>query len=309
MVEVYVPRFSTACAVSGRFVTRWHPAEKPEGKNRAGTGEMAMKVQNKVIVVTGGGNGIGRELVLALLAKGASVAAVDISEPALKETAGLAGDRKTRLSTHIVDITDKAAVEALPKQVIARHGAVDGLINNAGIIQPFVRLKDLDDKAIERVMNIDFYGTLFMTRAFLPHLLGRPEAHIANVSSMGGFLPVPGQTIYGAAKAAVKLMTEGLHSELMNTKVGVTVIFPGATKTNIAANSGVGGSLTANAESTSFKMLPAQKAAQIIIDGIERNLFRVLVGPDSRFMDLLYRFNPEYAANFIYKQMKSLLPD
>ena len=148
-----------------------------------------MKVENKVIVVTGGGNGIGRELVLHLLARGAKVAAVDIDQAALQATVDLAGDKKANLSTHIVNITDKEAVEALPEQVIAQHGAVDGIINNAGIIQPFVKLNELEYPAIERVMNINFYGTLYMTKTFLPHLLKRPAAHITNISSMGGFRP------------------------------------------------------------------------------------------------------------------------
>ena len=103
-----------------------------------------MKVQNKVIVVTGGGNGMGREIVLNLLSKGARVAAVDINEVALQETIVLTGDKKDNVSTHVLNITDRAAVKRLPELVIARHGAVDGLINNAGIIQPFVRVKDLD---------------------------------------------------------------------------------------------------------------------------------------------------------------------
>jgi NAD(P)-dependent dehydrogenase (short-subunit alcohol dehydrogenase family) len=192
-----------------------------------------------VIAVTGGGNGIGRELVLGLLSRGARVAAVDVNETALQETSQLAGDREGSLSTHVVNVTNKEAVSALPEQVIARHHVVDGIINNAGIIQPFVRVNDLDHAVIERVMNVNFYGTLYMTKAFLPHLLKRPEAHIVNISSMGGFLPVPGQTVYGASKAAVKLLTEGLHSELSNTQVGVTVVFPGAIGTDLPANSGV----------------------------------------------------------------------
>lgn len=269
-----------------------------------------MRVQGKTIVVTGGGNGIGRELVLLLLAKGAQVAAVDISEAALQETMSLAESKKDNLSLHVVNITDREAVSALPEQVIAKHGAVDGIINNAGIIQPFVRVTDLDYPMIERVMNVDFYGTLYMTKAFLPHLLARPEAHIANVSSMGGFLPVPGQTIYGAAKAAVKLFTEGLHSELLNTNVRVTIIFPGAIGTNIAVNSGVGNSLNIDEQMAgrSIKMTAPDKAAQIIVDGIERNRYRIMVGSDARMMDLLYRLNPERAAKLIFNQMKSLLP-
>jgi NADP-dependent 3-hydroxy acid dehydrogenase YdfG len=283
-----------------------------------------MKVQNKVLVITGSGNGMGREVALNLLSKGASVAAVDINESALQETIGLAGNKKDKLSTHVVDITDGEAVGGLPEQVISRHGAVDGLINNAGIIQPFVRVKDLDYAAIKRVMNINFFGTLYVTKAFLPHLLKRRQAHIANVSSMGGFLPVPGQTVYGASKAAVKLFTEGLRSELLDTNVEglrselldtnvrVTVIFPGAVGTNIAANSGVeigSQAVETGDQRKSFKPLAPSKAAEIIVDGIERDRYRIFVGSDAAFMDFIYRLSPERAANYIFKQMKSLLPE
>jgi short-subunit dehydrogenase len=270
-----------------------------------------MKAENKVIVVTGGGNGIGRELTLLLLSKGARVAAVDINPAALQETAALAAGRSERLSTHLADITNREAVAALPQQVVAVHGAVDGLINNAGIIQPFVRVKDLDYTAIQRVINVNLFGTIHMTKEFLPYLLARPEAHIVNISSMGGFLPVPGQTIYGAAKAAVKLFTEGLYSELLNTNVRVTVVFPGAVGTNIAANSGVTIASPAQAEEqrNRFKPLPPPEAARIIVEGMEQNRYRVLVGSDARFMDLLYRLSPQRAANYIFKQMQNLLPD
>ncbi len=118
---------------------------------------------------------------------------------------------------------------------MALYGYVDGIINNAGIIQPFVRVNDLSYDAIESVINVNFYGTLYMVKTFLPHLLRRPEAHIVNISSMGGFLPVPGQTIYGAQKLPW-FQTEGLHSELKDTNVRVTVVFLGAINTNITMN-------------------------------------------------------------------------
>jgi short-subunit dehydrogenase len=266
-----------------------------------------MKIKNKVFVVTGGGKGIGRELVLNLLSKGASVAVVDNNETFLEETVRLSSEQKSNLTTHLVDISDKGAVEALPDQIIAQQGVVDGLINDAGIIQPFIKVGDLDYDAIRRVMDVNFYGTLYMTKAFLPHLLTRPEAHIVNISSMGGFLPVPGQTIYGASKAAVKLFTEGLSSELSNTIVRVTAVFPGAVDTNIAANSGVESSLQMENEQETIKILAPQRAAQIIIDAIEQNRDRVFVGSDSKFMDFIYRLNPHRAAKLIYTQMKSLL--
>jgi len=269
-----------------------------------------MNASNKTFVVTGGGNGMGRELVLLLLHKNARVAAIDIRQEALDETLNLAGAHKSRLSTHLVNITNKAEVEALPEKIIKLHGSIDGLINNAGIIQPFVKIKDLDYDAIDRVMQVNFFGMLYMTKTFLPYLLERPEAHIVNTSSMGGFLPVPGQSVYGASKAAVKLFTEGLNSELLETNVRVTIVFPGAIQTHIAENSGVGGSLKMdeNSKANSIKMLSAPIAAQRIVEAMEKNRYRVLVGSDAKFMDFIYRLNPKFAAKFIFKQMKSLLP-
>lgn len=268
-----------------------------------------MKVNNKVILVTGGGSGMGRELVLNLLAKGAHVAMVDINQETLHETAELAGSKADNLSKHVINITDRGAVVALPEEILEIHGPIDGIINNAGIIQPFVKINKLDFDAIERVMNVNFYGTLNVTKTFLPYLLQRPEAHIVNISSMGGFLPVPGQTIYGASKAAVKLFTEGLYSELLNTNVHVTVVFPGAIGTNISVNSGVDMErMAADAsDQSSFKAMEPGKAAEIIINGMEKDHLRVLVGSDARMMDFLYRLAPKRAAKIIFNQMKSLL--
>lgn len=266
-----------------------------------------MDISAKVLVVTGGGNGIGRQVVLEALRRGARVAAVDIREESLAETAGIAvaGDR---LATFAVDITDREATAALPEQVITAHGAVDGVVNVAGIIQPFVKLNDLDYATIERVINVNLYGTIHMVKAFLPYLLERPEAHIANVSSMGGFLPVPGQTVYGASKAAVKLMTEGLYAELLETNVGVSVIMPGAVATEITANSGVeipGGE--AMAQDSRIKTTPPDEAARIILDGIQADDLHIFVGRDSKTMSLFTRVAPKRATHLIYRQMKQLL--
>lgn len=268
-----------------------------------------MKVSGKVLVVTGAGSGIGRAVALEALRRGARVAAVDLNPETLDETAARAhaGDW---ISTHVLDITDKAAVDALPAAVEARHGAADGLVHCAGIIQPFVRLKDLDDAAIERVFNVNWWGTLHLTRAFLPVLLERPEGHIVNTSSMGGFLPVPGQTIYGASKAAVKLLTEGLHAECQGTNVHVTVVFPGAVATNITTNSGVDIPISPeDAAAQAHRTTPSAKAATIILEGMEKDAFRVLIGRDAKLMDGLYRFNPKRAAGFIANQMQDLLRD
>lgn len=270
-----------------------------------------MNVKNKIIVVTGGGNGMGREITLNLLKKGAKVVAIDMREEALLETKKMAGSNANNLFTEVLNITDKAAVEKLPEHVIAHFGAVDGLINNAGIIQPFVRINSLEFDAIERVMNVNFYGTLYMIKAFLPHLLKRSEAHILNISSMGGFLPVPGQSVYGASKAAVKLLTEALYSELLFTNVKVSLVFPGAIGTNITANSGVKvpNMSEDDMKNSKIKALPATDAAEQIVNGMEKNKELIYVGKDSKMMNLLYRISPGFATRLISKQMKSLLRD
>jgi short-subunit dehydrogenase len=265
-----------------------------------------MKVDNKVLLVTGAGSGIGRELVLHLLSKGARVAGVDLNAKALDETARLAAAHGAQFATFVTNISDRAGVEALPAQVLAHFGSIDGIINCAGIIQPFVKVNDLDYAAIERVLNVNFFGTLFVIKFFLPHLLQRSQAHIVNISSMGGFVPVPGQTIYGASKAAVKLLSEGLGSELVDTNVRVTVVFPGAVATNILAKLGVSAQDT-SAHKGKTKAMPPSKAAEIIVRGMERDAFHVFVGRDAMIMDKLYRLNPAFAARAIAKKMSALL--
>lgn len=267
-----------------------------------------MITRGKVFVVTGGANGIGRDVVLALLQRGARVAAVDLSEAGLAETVRLAGGPAERISTHVVDISDRPAVAALPDEVLHAHGVVDGLICVAGIIQHFVPVNDLPFEEIERVMNVNFYGVLNLTKTFLPYLLERPEGHIAAVSSMGGFVPVPGQTIYGASKAAVKLLMEGLSSELRATDVRVTLAFPGATATNIAVNSGAMAEGAGVATGRKIRMTPSPVAAEQIVRGIEHDAYHVFIGSDSKLMDKLSRLMPARAARIIYARMRDLLP-
>ena len=267
-----------------------------------------MKVYNKVVVVTGGGSGIGRELVINLVKKGAKVAAVDINGDALQETVKLAGTNKDKISTHVINIADKEAVDALPQSVIDAQGAVDAIINNAGIIQPFVRFSELDETAIERVINVNLYGVIYMTKAFLPHLMARPEAHIVNVSSMGGFFPFPGQTLYGASKAAVKILTEGLYSELLESNINVTVVFPGAISTDITKNSGVETNTNVGeAENSNLPMTSPEDTAETIIKGMETNKFQVYIGNDAKMMNLFYKLFPRRATRFIQARMKGML--
>lgn len=269
-----------------------------------------MKAQGKTILVTGAGSGMGREISLLLLKKGARVAGLDVNESALQETEMLAGENRDRFSMHVVNITDRNAVCTLPEAVIKIHGSIDGIINNAGIIQNFVRINELDFASMERVINVNLWGVVNVTKVFLPYLMQRTEAHVVNISSMGGFLPVPGQSVYGMTKAAVKLFTEGLTSELADTNVHVTLVFPGAIATNIAGNSGIKmeiGSQTV--DSSKIKMTQPADAATMIVHAMETNRTRVFVGSDSRLMDFLTRLAPEFARKLIGKQMKSLLPE
>ena len=266
-----------------------------------------MKVTGKVVVVTGAGSGMGREITLELVRRGATVAAVDFRAETLKETVALATKLGGAVTPFALDVSDLAKVAALPALVEKAVGPVDGLINNAGIIQPFVHVDKLDWKDVEKVMAVNFFGPVALVKAFLPGLKKRPEAHILNVSSMGAYAPVPGQTVYGASKAAIKLFTEGLRSELMETNVGVTIVFPGSIATNIAANSGMGDMKVDAAEAAKFKTTPAPVAAMAMVDAIESNNPRITIGSDATMMDRLSRLNPVMAANIIYKQMKSLL--
>lgn len=267
-----------------------------------------MDVSGKVFVVTGGGNGIGREVSLELLRRGARVAAIDLSAEGLAQTATLAsaGDR---LTTHIVNITDREAVEALPADVVAAHGTVDGLVNVAGVIQKFVKIIDLDYAEIEKVMNVNFWGVVHMCKAFLPHLVERPEAALLNVASMGAYAPVPGQAAYGASKAAVTLLTEALYAELMDTNVTCTVIFPGAIGTEITKNSGVetpGGASRDEAAAT-HKVTPPAEAGRVIVEAIVKGKFRDTIGSDAALMDRFSRISPRRATETIAKQMAELL--
>ena len=265
-----------------------------------------MRIQDRVFVVTGGGNGIGREVVLELLRRGARVAAVDLRGDSLEETVRLAGPAGDRVSIHPMSVTDRAAVDALPGQVRDAHGQVDGLLNVAGIIQRFVPVADLSIEEIQRVMDVNFWGTVYPVKAFLPDLLQRPEAALVNVSSMGGLVPVPGQGAYGASKGAVKLLTETLFAELRGTPVAVTVVFPGGVGTNITGNSGVDVPTMA-AGGKMPKVTAADDAARQIVDAVADGRFRVLIGSDARMLDRLSRVAPTRAITTVADRMRSML--
>lgn len=264
-----------------------------------------MDIAGKVFVVTGAGNGMGREVALELLRRGGKVAGLDIKPEWLEETAALASSHSASLATFAIDITDRKAVAALPTKVEKALGSADSLVNVAGIIQPFVRVNDVPLEAIDRVIDVNLHGPINLIKAFLPGLLTKSKANITNVSSMGSYAPVPGQTIYGASKAAINLLSEGLRSELKGTGVHVTVIYPGAIGTNIAANSGL--VMEGAGESTRKVVAPAD-AGRMIVEAIAGDKKRILIGDDATFMWRVNRLSPDTAAGLIYKGMKDLLP-
>lgn len=263
-----------------------------------------MDLAGKVLVVTGAGNGIGRQVAIELLRRGARVAGVDLSEAGLAETAATANAGE-RFSLHAVDITDRDAVVALPDAVRAAHDVIDGLVHVAGIVQRFVPVAELTFADIDRVLTVNLGGTVNMNKVFLDELLARPVAALVNVSSMGGLVPFPGQTAYGASKGAVKLWTEGLQAELAGTGVAVTVVFPGAIATDIVLNSGAGSVSAASAGDAPVRMTPPDAAARQIVDAIAAGAPRVRIGKDARLLDRLVRLMPTKAIRLIAKKMAS----
>lgn len=262
-----------------------------------------MKISNRVFVVTGAGNGMGREVALGLLARGARVAALDVNEAGLAETLRIAG-AGVAATSHVVDVTDRNAVDDLVQSVLDVHGHVDALVNIAGIIHRFVPVDELSASETARVMNVNFWGTVNTSLAFLPELKGRPEAALVNMSSLSALIPFAGQTIYGASKGAVKQFTEGLYQELIDTNVTVSAIFPGNISTNISWNSGV---KMIDAGGRKVRATAPEAAGASIVEGIECGRFRILVGSDALLLDRLVRIAPKWATGMIARQMKSVM--
>ncbi|MFN4300057.1 MAG: SDR family NAD(P)-dependent oxidoreductase [Thermaurantimonas sp.] len=263
-----------------------------------------MRIEGKVWAVTGAGSGIGLALTREILNRGGRVALIDISGEALNRAKSDFGNTNA-VSIHQTDISDFERIKSLPSEILQHHGQMDGLVNNAGIIQPFVDFTDLTDDKILKILNVNLLSVVYLLRIFYPHLKDRPEAHIANVSSMGGIFPFPGQSWYGATKAAVKLLTEAMYAELMNSNIRMTLIIPGAVRTNIMENSGI--KQPVNSTSKGRNILSAEKAAFKICNAIEKNTFRLLLGNDARFLDLFYRLMPERSIGIIARQMKKML--
>lgn len=260
-----------------------------------------MSLNNEsVVVITGAASGIGRATALRLRAeKIGGLALSDVSADGLKETARMLENSGIAVSTHIVNVADKPAVEALAAEVVARHGRVTHLLNNAGV-SLFGDFEEISDEDFEWLMSINFWGVVNGTRAFLPILRQQKSAQILNVSSVFGFVGIPGNAAYCASKFAVRGFTESLRHELDGTNVTVSTIHPGGIKTNIANFGRLGAkanqkerSATTAAFNNEMTRSTPEQAAETIVRGMKSRRRRILIGTDARLISLIYRIFPQ----------------
>jgi NAD(P)-dependent dehydrogenase (short-subunit alcohol dehydrogenase family) len=256
-----------------------------------------MRLENRTAVVTGAASGIGRAIAISLARRGCHLALADVNEAGLAETVEMIASNRVRVTRHKLDVADRAAVAAFPQAVTAGHPGVDVLVNNAGVALGGY-FKDVSEDDFEWLFNVNFWGVVRMTRAFLPLLQEGDDARLVNVSSLYGIVAPPGQTAYSASKFAVRGFSEALRRELKKSKIGVTVVHPGGVATSIANDARHAASATpediaaAQARANKLLKMPPAEAGEIIVRGIERRKPRVLVGSDAKFVSLIERLMP-----------------
>lgn len=259
---------------------------------------MKFPLRDGVAVVTGAASGIGRCTSLALAARGCHLALVDRAEAGLAETAGLAARHGVRVSTHRLDVADGAAVAALPHATMAEHGRITVLVNNAGV-SLVGRFEEMSMEEFRWLMEINFFGVVALTKAFLPVLMRQERAQVVNVSSLFGIIAPAEQTAYSASKFAVRGFSEALRHELDGSPVGVTVVHPGGVRTAIASSARVAAGADPHLAAAATERftrhalrLAPEKAAEQLVRAIERRQPRVLIGADARAADVLQRLMP-----------------
>ncbi|MDD4868370.1 MAG: SDR family NAD(P)-dependent oxidoreductase [Mycobacterium sp.] len=267
----------------------------------------------KVAVVTGAGSGIGQALAVELGRSGAKLAISDIDTEGLAETEQRLKAIGTPVKCDRLDVTEREAFLGYADAVGEHFGRVNQIYNNAGVaFTGDVEVTQFKD--IERVMDVDYWGVVNGTKAFLPHLIASGDGHVVNVSSVFGLFAVPGQAAYNSAKFAVRGFTEALRQEMVRAghPVGVTTVHPGGIKTAIARNATAAEGLDRDQLAKLFDKRMArttpQRAAEIILDGVRKNRARVLVGGDAKVLDILVRLTGSGYQRLVPAAMNRLMP-
>ncbi len=248
----------------------------------------------RVAAITGAASGIGRALAVDLAGRGAHLALCDIDEVGLAETVAACEGRGVKVTTARVDVADKPAMFAWADQVVADHGKVNLIVNNAGVALG-ASVSDMSYEDLEWLMGINFWGVVHGTKAFLPHLKASGEGHVVNLSSVFGLMAIPTQSAYNAAKFAVRGFTDALRIELEieGAPVSATTVHPGGIKTNIARNARMDASLDGqNGDFDKVLRTTPEQAAKVILRAVEQNARRCLIGADARAIDLIARLVP-----------------
>jgi NADP-dependent 3-hydroxy acid dehydrogenase YdfG len=258
------------------------------------------RFERKVAVITGAGSGIGRELAVNLATKGANLALSDIDTEGLAETVRQAEALGATVKADRLNVAEREAVLAYADAVVTHFGEVHQVYNNAGIAYNG-DLENSEFKEIERIMDVDFWGVVNGTKAFLPHVIASGDGHIVNISSLFGLIAVPGQNAYNAAKFAVRGFTEALRQEMLVAKhpVKVTCVHPGGIKTAVARNATVADGQSAQSFAEFFDKHMAlhtpEMAAETIINAVAKGRARVVVGWEAKALDVLARvIGPAY---------------
>ncbi|ULD38974.1 SDR family NAD(P)-dependent oxidoreductase [Rhodococcus qingshengii] len=250
--------------------------------------------RDRVVVVTGAGAGMGRQLAIQLSGQGAKLALLDVDKAALNETVERLGRPADSVLASGVDVTDRGAMMECAAAVAAHFGGVDAVFNNAGVLYSGT-IADSEYTDIEHVMDVDFWGVVNGTKAFLPYVIASDRGHIVNVSSAFGLMAAPGYSAYNSAKFAVRGFTESVRQEMLmgHKNVRVTCVFPGGIKTTIARTARVSAAVNHAEIVETFDNTIARtepdEAARVILHGVERGRGRVLVGRDARVADVLTR--------------------
>ena len=251
---------------------------------------MLSPFHNKVAVITGAGSGMGRELARQLAGAGCHLALSDINMSGLKETLKLLPNKRPlTITSHCLDVADREAVSAYADQVIADHKKVDLLFNNAGIAGKMLEMVDYDYSDYETILNVNLWGVIHCTHAFLPHLLANPGSHLVNISSVFGLIAPPNSGAYVISKFAVRGYTEALRTELQSRNIHVSCVHPGMIATNIVTASGATDEVVKKFADSG---LSAEKAARKILKGVARKKARILVAGHTYIIDWLQRLFP-----------------